>query len=78
MREKSICVSSKITPVLLLRETTNGKNGFYGHRAHEEALGLFVLLEVGISPHVVHHVGDELHSLSEFQCQTMVFFVLDM
>ncbi len=71
--EKRTCVSSMITQIPLLSETTK-KEGVFEHRTHEQALGLFLLLEVGILPDVLHHAGDELHSPCEFQGQAMVFF----
>ena len=73
--EKCACVNSKITPIRLLNETTKG--GFFERRTHGKALEVFFLLEVGILPDVLHHVGDELHSLCEFQGEAVVFFVLD-
>ena len=62
-----------ITQIPLQSETTK-KEGVFEHRTHEQALGLILLLEVGILPDVLHHVGDELHSPCEFQGQAMVFF----
>ena len=75
---KCTCGSSKVTPTPLLSETTEREREWVvEHRTHEQTLGLFFLQEVGTLPDIVHHVGDELHSLCEVQGLAIVFSVLD-
>ena len=49
------------------RVATKGKNWFENSTRMKKHSDAFVLLEVGILPDVLHHVGDELHSMCEFQ-----------
>ena len=65
-----------ITAIPLPR-SSQGKELVCEQHTHEKALVLFFLLELGILSNVLHHVGDELHSMCEFQGRTMIFLILD-